>query len=197
MRKTDQRKVSRFLSLVLRHRPEVAGLVLDPAGWVSVEALLGACTQHGVCRSMKDFVTVVRTSDKSRFALTEDGRRVRATYGHSVRVDLRYEAAVPPEALFHGTATRTVATIRSKGILPGRRMYVHLSETPQQAISVGRRHGRPVVLEIRAAQMHQRGHVFLAAPAQIWLVEEVPVEFIDVPCSRKGRKAGFSRMEHG
>src|SRR4051794_16066769 len=106
-------KVSKFLSLVLRHKPEEIGITLDSAGWVAVNELLKASAAHGFPISIEELKRVVETNDKKRFAFNEDGSLIRASQGHSVEVDLQYDPAVPPEILFHGTAERFLASIQA------------------------------------------------------------------------------------
>src|SRR4051812_45627034 len=96
-------RISKFLSLVLRHKPDDIGIALDSAGWVDVDVLLSAMAAHGRGITVDALKHVVETSDKKRFALSDDGRRIRASQGHSVEVELGYEPATPPDVLFHGT----------------------------------------------------------------------------------------------
>ena len=172
-------RVSKFLSLVLRHRPERIGITLDAEGWVPVCELLRALRADGLPLTTDELHEVVRQSDKQRFALSPDGSRIRANQGHSVKVELGYEAATPPPALYHGTAERSVASIKEHGLSKGRRHDVHLSEQEETAIAVGRRYGRPVVLTIASGEMHRDGHVFRRSANGIWLTEHVPVRYID------------------
>lgn len=176
-------KTSKFLSLILRHEPERVGLKLGQAGWVSVEALLQAVNRHGVALSLEQLKHIVATSDKRRFAFSEDGQRIRASQGHSVEIDLQYAPQTPPEMLYHGTATRFVESIRQHGLKKMERHDVHLSAETKVTIQVGGRHGKPVLLTIRAGEMHRAGHVFRCSANGVWLVERVPVEFIDFPAA--------------
>jgi putative RNA 2'-phosphotransferase len=121
---------------------------------------------------------VVAENDKQRFAFSEDGQRVRANQGHSLAVDLELMPAQPPERLYHGTAERNLDSIREKGLLAGSRQFVHLSIDVQTAIAVGRRHGRPMVLTILAAEMVSAGHVFYRSANGVWLTAHVPIAFI-------------------
>jgi putative RNA 2'-phosphotransferase len=173
--------VSKFLSLVLRHEPERIGITLDDAGWADVDALLAASATHGNAFTRDELIHVVSTNDKKRFALSDDGTRIRASQGHSVSVELGYEAKAPPETLYHGTATRFVESIRREGLRPGDRQHVHLSITPQIATSVGQRHGKPIVLTVRAGAMNAAGHVFFLSANGVWLTAAVPVEFLEFP----------------
>ena len=133
--------LSKFLSLILRHQPETVGMTLDEAGWVSVDELLAACAAHGTRITREELDAVVATSDKQRFALSEDRSRIRANQGHSVPVELGYEPAEPPEVLYHGTPEKFVESIRRTGLTKQKRHHVHLSENATQTLAVGARRG--------------------------------------------------------
>ena len=177
----DNVKISKFLSLVLRHKPEEIGITLDEAGWVGVETLLSACAKHRFPITRQQLETVVATSDKKRFALSEDGSRIRANQGHSVEVELGYAPAQPPEILYHGTADRFIESIRRQGLMKGKRHHVHLSLTRQTAAAVGTRHGRLVLLEVRSGDMHRAGIVFYKSANDVWLTDAVPPEYLIFP----------------
>lgn len=172
-------RTSKFLSLVLRHEPSAAAISLDPAGWVAVEELLAGCARVGRALSREALEEVVATNDKKRFEFSADGLRIRASQGHSLEVDLEYAPAVPPGRLYHGTATRFLEAIRAEGLRKQQRHHVHLSDRVETALAVGRRHGSPVVLQVRAAAMHGAGHVFHRSTNGVWLVEEVPPSFLE------------------
>ena len=124
---------------------------------------------------------VVRGSDKQRFALSYDGLRIRANYGHSVSVDLGLQPVKPPETLFHGTATRFTEAIKKQGLRRGRRVYVNLPPEEPTAINVGKRHGKPMVLMVRALRMYEKGFKFYRSNSGIWLTDNVPPEYIIFP----------------
>jgi putative RNA 2'-phosphotransferase len=180
-------KLSRFLSLVLRHKPETIGLVLDENGWADVAELLRRADEagRGLTRPLLD--QVVAENDKQRFAFSEDGARIRASQGHSIDVDLDLPPCEPPDVLYHGTASRFVESIRAEGLRPGSRQHVHLSRDDVTATRVGQRHGRPVVLTVRAREMSAAGHRFFVSDNGVWLTERVPVEFILFPESDAAR----------
>jgi putative RNA 2'-phosphotransferase len=169
---------SKFLSLVLRHRPDVIGIELDAEGWVPVEDLLAACAQHGRAISREQLDTVVRTNDKQRFAFSADGTRIRANQGHSLQVDLGLVPVEPPELLYHGTVPRFLDSIRRDGLTKGERHHVHLSPDVGTATKVGQRRGRPVILVIDAGQMFRDGHKFYRSENGVWLTYAVPPEYI-------------------
>lgn len=168
---------SRFLSLVLRHKPEEIGLTLDPQGWAAVEDLL-ARLPFALTRD--DLNQLVASSDKQRFALSEDGQRIRANQGHSVAVELDLPATKPPAVLYHGTATANLTSILSDGLDRRARHHVHLSATVETALKVGARHGTPVVLQVDAEGMAAAGHCFFLSDNGVWLVERIPPEFLTV-----------------
>jgi putative RNA 2'-phosphotransferase len=169
---------SRFLSLVLRHQPETIDVCLDPNGWIDVEVLLGAMAQHGRKLSREELERLVRESDKQRFALSEDGKRIRANQGHSVEVDLALAPQTPPEILYHGTVDRFLDSILATGLRKGERHHVHLSANLETAEKVGQRRGKPMILEIRSGDMHRAGFPFFLSDNGVWLVDHVPTEFI-------------------
>lgn len=180
----DLVKASKFLSLVLRHRPEEIGLTLDREGWADIGELIERAGGGGVTLTRELIAKIVATSDKQRFALDAEGQRIRANQGHSIDVDLGLEPRQPPPVLFHGTAGGAVASIRAKGLHAAQRQYVHLSPDEDTAIGVGRRHGQPVVLRIAAGRMADAGRIFFLSTNGVWLTDSVPAEFIEFPNDR-------------
>jgi putative RNA 2'-phosphotransferase len=177
----DLVKMSKFLSLVLRHKPEEIGLTLDQNGWADVEELIRLANQRGTRLTRSLLHQVVAENDKKRFALSDDGSRIRASQGHSVEVDLAIPPTQPPEVLYHGTASRFMDSIRTSGLHSANRQHVHLSLDVPSATKVGQRHGKPVVLVVRAGEMAAAGHLFFLSANGVWLTEQVPVEFIAFP----------------
>jgi putative RNA 2'-phosphotransferase len=171
----EQVRLSKRLSLVLRHRPETAGLTLDGNGWVPVADLLAALR---ISRAELD--VVVEHNDKSRFAVRTgaDGvERIRASQGHSrrVQVDLDLPPAQPPAVLFHGTPRANLAAILREGLRPRSRQHVHLSPDVATALIVGRRRATDVVvLAVDAEAMAAAGHVFHRSQNGVWLTAAVP-----------------------
>ncbi|RZU50862.1 putative RNA 2'-phosphotransferase [Krasilnikovia cinnamomea] len=171
--------MSRRVSMLLRHRPEQAGLVLDGNGWTPVAALLAAL---GIDRAELD--AVVAGNDKQRFAIETgpDGvERIRARQGHSRRVpvDLDLPPVAPPATLFHGTPATNLASIRRAGLRPGSRHHVHLSADVPTAVAVGRRRAAEVaVLRVAAADMAAAGYVFHRTDNGVWLTAAVPPGYL-------------------
>ncbi len=171
---------SKFLSLVLRHAPEKAGLTLDSQGWVAVDDLLAGCAKAGQKIDWATLEQIVVTSDKKRFTLSDDKTRIRAAQGHSVDIALGLSPADPPATLFRGTAQKSVAAIMNEGLKPGRRQQVHLSLDVSTATKVGMRHGKPVVLQVDARTMSQAGFAFFQADNGVWLTDRVPPQYLTV-----------------
>ncbi len=174
-------RVSKQLSLVLRHAPESIGITLDAAGWVAVDDLLAALDRHGSQVSRLVLDQVVADSDKRRFAFDETGTRIRASQGHSVTVDLGLTPTDPPPVLYHGTVAAALPSIAEDGLRPMHRHHVHLSATRDTAVTVGARRGKPVVLVVDAAAMAADGHIFHVSANGVWLAAEVPPRYFDLP----------------
>lgn len=174
----DPVKLSKFLSLVLRHKPGAIGLALDPQGWVGIADLIERGNAAGTRFSRDDLLHVVETSDKKRFSVSDDGLRIRAAQGHSVAVELGLPAHEPPPVLYHGTATRFVESILQEGLKPQSRQQVHLSIDLSTAQRVGQRHGTPFIFRVDALRMHRQGFSFYLADNGVWLVDHVPPEFL-------------------
>lgn len=175
------RRISKFLSLVLRHQPQTIGIKLDFAGWVDIDDLLKAMARGGKGITREQLEHVVSSNDKQRFTINEEGTQIRAKQGHSVSVDLGYQPAEPPEFLCHGTPERFVPLIQAGGIKKMQRHHVHMHPDQSLAKEVGSRRGKPVLLVIRAAEMHRAGHEFFVTENEVWLTDHVPPEFINFP----------------
>ena len=163
---------------MLRHEPSAAGVVLDAEGWVDVDDLLAGAARHGVRFTREELDEVVRTNDKQRFAFSGDARRIRASQGHSVSVDLGLQAEAPPAVLYHGTVERFFSSIMAGGLKKRARQHVHLSADVATALRVGGRRGRPVILEVASAEMHGAGFLFFRSANGVWLTDEVPPRFL-------------------
>jgi len=172
---------SKFLSYVLRHKPDTIGLTLDSEGWADITQLIRLANGHGTKLTMKLLLEVVSTCDKQRFALNPDGTKIRANQGHSLQVNLNLQQQTPPQILFHGTALRFVSSIRAQGLVAGSRQYVHLSVEKSTAIQVGRRYGEPILIEVEALAMSLNGHEFFKSVNGIWLTRTVPTIYLRFP----------------
>ncbi|NQD35993.1 RNA 2'-phosphotransferase [Permianibacter sp. IMCC34836] len=177
-------KTSKFLSYVLRHKPDSIGLNLDSNGWAQVSELIDCAARAGTPIDLGTLTRIVRESDKQRFALSTDGQRIRANQGHSITVELALPNREPPEFLFHGTATRFLDDISGFGLQPKARHDVHLSENYETALAVGKRHGKVIVLKVLARKMYEAGHSFQCSANGVWLTKQVPPQFFTIESER-------------
>lgn len=169
---------SKFLSLLLRHKPEAVGLQLDGEGWAVIDDIVRLTAKGHSPLSRSAIEQIVATSDKKRFVISADGVHIRANQGHSIPVDLGLPARTPPPMLFHGTARRFLPSILQQGLLRGSRQHVHLSQDTATALKVGQRHGSPVILSVAAGAMHEDGHAFFLSENGVWLTEHVPSRYL-------------------
>lgn len=174
------RRASKFISLVLRHHPEAAGIELDEHGWADVDGLIAGIVRTGRQLDKDTLEEIVRTDEKGRYSFNEDHTKIRANQGHSVQVDVDLAEAAPPDVLYHGTAESRLASIMREGLRPMGRLYVHLSQDEATAVKVGRRHGKPAVLQVDARRMAADGHTFWLSANGVWLTRGVPAEYIDI-----------------
>jgi putative RNA 2'-phosphotransferase len=172
------RDTSKYLCLILRHKPEAIGITLDAHGWANVNDLIkGVNKTHKL--NMEMLEEIVATDDKQRYSFNDDKTMIRANQGHSVNVDVELEEAKPPEYLFHGTATKYIKDIRKQGLIPKSRLYVHLSSDTETALKVGERHGNPVIYCVNALEMYNNGYKFYKSANGVWLTKSVPLEYLD------------------
>jgi len=178
MNEKHNKKISKFLSLVLRHQPEVINLNLDEKGWAGVEELKEKSAENNIYFTLDELDEIVETNDKKRFIFNEDKSKIRANQGHSIAVDLALKPQQPPEFLYHGTAENNINSILEKGIEKRNRQHVHLSSNKDTAEKVGMRHGKPVILTIMTGNMHKDGIVFYLSENNVWLTDFVDPEYI-------------------
>ncbi len=169
---------SKFLSLVLRHKPETIGVKLDEQGWIAITTLLAALQLHGKRISHQDLLEICANCEKQRFKISQDGLKIRANQGHTVDIDLGLTPLTPPAVLYHGTASRFTGSIFRQGLLAGSRQYVHLTEDLNTAKKVGARHGVPVILQVDAAAMHSAGQLFYQSENKVWLTSTIAPTYL-------------------
>lgn len=173
-------KLSKFISLVLRHKPQAAHITLDEHGWADVKELLNGINDTGRKIDMAVLEEIVATDNKQRYSFNQDKTLIRANQGHSVLVDVELKEHKPPEILYHGTAVRFLGNIRNEGLKPMSRLYVHLSKDVETALKVGKRHGEPVVLKVHSGEMHRDGYKFYLSENGVWLTKRVNVEYFEM-----------------
>ena len=171
------KETSKFISLILRHKPETIGISLDEHGWANVDELIaGIAKTHEFNRDILE--EIVKTDNKQRYSFNEDKTLIRANQGHSIPVDVELDEVVPPKYLYHGTGEKFRASIDKEGLKPKSRLYVHLSEDIDTATKVGSRHGKPVVYRVFAGWMHKNGFRFYRSVNGVWLTKDVPTMYI-------------------
>lgn len=188
--------MSRFLSLILRHHPEAAGITLDEHGWANVEELLaGMSVKQPI--TMEILEEIVRTDNKQRYSFNEDKTLIRANQGHSIPVDVELKEMKPPAVLYHGTGEKYTKSIEKQGLIPKSRLYVHLSSDMETAEKVGKRHGKPVVYTVRSGEMYADGIPFFQSVNGVWLTKTVPVKYLDVTGSMTRAEKARRFFEEG
>lgn len=171
-------EISKFISLILRHKPETIGITLDEHGWANVNELI-----EGISKSQPIDMTVleqiVAEDEKQRYSFNEDKTLIRANQGHSIPVDVELEEKDPPEVLYHGTGEKFVSSIDVQGLIPKSRLYVHLSSDEETAQKVGQRHGKPVIYVVKSGEMFREGYKFFQSVNGVWLTKNVPSSYLE------------------
>lgn len=182
---TEERRLerlSKFISMILRHKPQVIGITLDEHGWADVDELIKGINETGeeIEFSKDTLETIVKTDKKQRYSFSQDKTLIRANQGHSIPVDVELEKKEPPKVLYHGTGVKSVKAIQEQGLLPMERLYVHLSTDVKTATNVGKRHDTPVIFQVNAEQMQKDGYDFFQSVNGVWLTKEVPAKYLEL-----------------
>ena len=182
---TEERRLerlSKFISMILRHKPQVIGITLDEHGWADVDELIKGINETGeeIEFSKDTLETIVKTDKKQRYSFSQDKTLIRANQGHSIPVDVELEKKEPLKILYHGTGVKSVKAIQEQGLLPMERLYVHLSTDVETAANVGKRHGTPVIFKVNTEQMQKDGYDFFQSVNGVWLTKEVPAKYLEL-----------------
>lgn len=175
----DLNNISKYMSLILRHKPEVIGIGLDEHGWANVSELVDGIKKNNPEFDMATLEEIVSTDSKGRYSFNEDKTLIRANQGHSIPVDVELEEKQPPEFLYHGTGKKYVTSIDEIGLIPKSRLYVHLSKDVETAEQVGKRHGKEIVYQVDAGRMYRDGYKFFLSVNNVWLTKEIPVKYLE------------------
>ena len=171
----DKNERSKFLALILRHKPEVANVELMKDGWVDLQKLI-----QNTDFTLTELEDIVKTDNKGRYQISNDKKYIRAVQGHSKNVNITFKEFIPQANLYHGTGERFLTNILKDGIKKMDRQYVHLSITEDIAVNVGKRHGNPKVLIIDAVQMYNDNYKFFIADNNVILTDYVPVKYFKI-----------------
>lgn len=171
-------EVSKFIALILRHKPETIGISLDEHGWANVDELIAGINKTTPF-DLEMLEEIVSTDNKQRYSFNEDKTLIRANQGHSIPVDVELDECIPPDILWHGTGEKYVQSIDKEGLIPKSRLYVHLSVNIDTATKVGQRHGMPVIYKVNALKMHEEGYKFYLSKNGVWLTKRVPVQYLE------------------
>ena len=172
--------LSKFISLILRHKPETIGIKLDSHGWANVNELIEGINRSGKNMNFKLLERVVAENDKQRFSFNEDKSKIRANQGHTRKVDVELEEKIPPKILYHGTLKSNSDSINAKGLLKMKRLYVHLSSDIETAQKVAaRRRGEPIIYKINTEAMSNDGYKFFQSVNNVWLTDHVPPKYLN------------------
>ncbi len=172
-----EKDISKYISLILRHKPDVIGITLDEHGWADVDELLAGISKTTPI-DMNLLEKIVVEDEKQRYSFNEDKTLIRANQGHSIPVDVELRKVAPPDVLYHGTGEKYVSSIDEHGLLPKSRLYVHLSSDEETATKVGKRHGEPVIYTVDAKKMAEDGYEFYLSVNGVWLIKNVPIQYL-------------------
>lgn len=178
MTNKEDMKISKFLSLILRHKPEEIGLTLDQYGYINTPDLIRGLNEKGYNITISDIERIVAEDNKQRYSFNDDKTRIKANQGHSISVNLELQAIKPPKILYHGTATRFSESISKEGIKKQNRQYVHLSSDIETACKVGKRHGELIIFKVNSARMYEDGFEFYLSENKVWLTDYVPIKYL-------------------
>lgn len=170
-------EISKYIALILRHKPEEIGIVLDEHGWANVDDLINGINKTTPF-TFEMLEEIVLTDSKQRYSFNNDKTLIRANQGHSISVDVELKENIPPNVLWHGTGEKYMSGIDKQGLVKKSRLYVHLSADAETAKKVGRRHGNPIIYKIAAKDMYNKGYKFYLSINGVWLTKFVPIEFL-------------------
>ena len=173
-------QLGKFISLILRHKPETIGINLDEHGWANVQDLINGINNSGRTITFEQLDEIVQTNDKKRYSFNEDKTLIRANQGHSINVDVELKEAIPPKVLYHGTGEKYLDAILKDGIKHKNRLNVHLSKDIETAIKVGKRHGNPIVLKIDTEAMLNDGFKFYLSENGVWLTSDIGPKYFKI-----------------
>jgi putative RNA 2'-phosphotransferase len=182
----EKQGISKLICYWLRHSPQDANLNVDDFGWANLDQILFALLTKNVSYDVEKLIKLNGSFDKVRWEIDVKQNRIRATHGHSFPVLLDEKEKTPPETLYHGTATNKLSSIIEQGLLAMNRQFVHLSDNVETAMTVGKRHGKPFVIEINTEELIENGWIFYQTSNNVWLTTKIPNQYLTfkpwIPC---------------
>ena len=178
MNEQELEQIGRTMAGVLRHFPEKFGLEMDDQGFINlrefVNALKNQSKRYHWLRP-HHIIAIIETDPKGRYQISND--MIRATYGHSIELNLRLPTENIPDSLYYPTTPEEADILLETGLKPSDRKMVHLSKTYNDALSAGKvRTGEPIILEIDAKRAIDEGIVIGQAGRTVFLAPEIPSE---------------------
>ncbi len=176
----QNKKISKLISYWLRHKPEDANIKLDKFGWARIEDVLTALKSNNFNFSSNQLIELNNSFDKVRWKIDLTKHKIKATHGHSISIEQELKPEFPNEILYHGTASKNLSGIIKTGLKSGQRQYVHLSETMEMAIEVGRRHGKPFIIEVDTKKLLHEGWKFYQTEQDVWLTSDIHLKYLEL-----------------
>jgi putative RNA 2'-phosphotransferase len=188
-------RITRSLAYMLRHQPEQFDLELDDYGYADLDDVVAALNERlGEPVEPEDVVQAIESGDRPRYEIREG--RIRALYGHSIQVKPG-EPAKPPALLYVGISQADAERARRYGLRPGRRSFLHLALTPEDALETGRRASRDyVVITVNALDAWEEGINFYDRRS-LFLSDPIPTHFLTVGDVQTDGYGGHGEEEAG
>ena len=183
MRTGERNSIARRLALVLRHAPEKFDLEMDINGWVDVKDIVRQFKKQGGKRNHwlrpHHLSAIVETDPKGRYDIR--GNTIRATYGHTVEIEIDLPTDNIPDALYYPCDPVETENLLEVGISPSGRSHVHLSASIKTAAEAGHVHfALPTILEVDTAQMIAAGETIWHAGITVYLTDNTPAKYLSV-----------------
>lgn len=177
-------RFGKYLTYILRHKPDHLDLELDKEGWLNIEDILNGINSKEKFNATNDLLLeTVKEDEKQRFQISKDGKRIRCLQAHSKGlVEIKFDKIDPPDRLYHGTTKEALEAILKEGLKAMTREHVHLIEDLSVAKqNASRWRGDEIcLLSIDSKKMKEDGIVFYRSENNVWLVDSVPEKYLSI-----------------
>lgn len=175
-----EQKISKFISLVLRHKPDLINIDIDDKGYTDIDSLISNINKYKNTNITKnDLISIVNNDEKGRYSFNDNITRIRANQGHSINVNIEFEKVIPEHDLYHGTKFSNFNNIKSQGLLKMSRQFVHLSKDINIAADSGKRWKEDLLIcKIDTKSMINDGYIFFKSENNVYLIKYIPPEYI-------------------